>query len=262
MLLRRDDTAVARQASVAAAAHAPEPDAFQGPRPGARVAADAAPAPGAGPAVLAAVVAGLGQHAGDDALALDDVPEALDEGGAALAELALAQAEQDAAEDLPGDAALGGEGGAAEDGELGDGVAGGEGVGGVVVQAQGRGQREGGGRGEEGAAEGEAEGGGGHGGRGAGGVVGGADGLGVVGVGGGRLEPGEGGGVVRGVGEVVRLQVLEEGRRRRVQVGHGALARRRGGKVDGRRDLRGRAEVLRRTGRGEVVDGRCRRRGL
>ncbi|KAL1997581.1 hypothetical protein VTN02DRAFT_1417 [Thermoascus thermophilus] len=51
----------------------------------------------------------LSQHAGDDALPLDDLPQTFDKGAAALAELALAKAEEDAANDLPGDAALCGE---------------------------------------------------------------------------------------------------------------------------------------------------------
>lgn len=47
----------------------------------------------------------------------------------------------------------------------------------------------------------------------AGGVVGGR-GVWVLGVCGGGLQPGEGGGVVRDVGEVVGLEVGEEGGRR------------------------------------------------
>ena len=198
----------------------------------------------------------LDQHHPHHGLFLNDLPQALNQHAASFAELAFPEAVQDAAEDLPRDAALGGERRAAQDGYLGDGVAGGLRVVAVMVQAQGGWQGEGGAWGEDGAEEGEADGGWVDGFGGAGGGVGRCSGGVWVGVRvrRGLLEPGEGGGVVGGIGEVVRLEVVEEGGRGWIEGGDGVV----GGRlwwcweVEGGQ-FGGGTEVVGQRGRWEVV---------
>ena len=106
---------------------------------------------------MATITIPLGHHELDHTFALHDLPQALVQLAALVAELGAAEAVDQAAQDLEGDAALAGQGGAGEDGELGDGVAGAGGGVAVVVQALVGGDAEGFGGRDEGAGEGEAE---------------------------------------------------------------------------------------------------------
>lgn len=93
----------------------------------------------------------LPQHPIDNLLTLNNIPQPISQRATPLAELALAQAENYPAQNLPRDTPLGGVGGAGEDGEFGDRVACRLGLGAVVVEAEGCGEGEGGFGGEDGA---------------------------------------------------------------------------------------------------------------